>query len=175
MKIFKRITLLLVLAVVSACSNSKKVVETVKDKKVESFSAIQTKYAELLKISPSEIENLNLYNFIDKWIGVKYKYGGTTQEGVDCSGFANILYKEVYKTVLPRSSAEIAKEIKNTSKEKLSEGDLLLFDIDGKKNSHVGIYLANNKFVHSSTSKGVIISSLELPYYQKSFSKAGKI
>jgi len=175
MRIFRCCTLLLILVAVFSCRNSKKVIEPEKDKKEVPYFAIQTKYAELLNVPPSEIKNLALYNFIDKWIGVKYKYGGTTTDGVDCSGFANILYKEVYKTVLPRSSAEIAKEIKNAPKTNLSEGDLLLFDIDGKKNSHVGIYLANNKFVHSSTSKGVIISSLELPYYQKSFSKAGKI
>jgi len=175
MRIFRCCTLLLILIVVFACHNNKKAVKVEKNKKEESFTVVQTKYAELLNVTPSEIKNLALYNFIDKWIGVKYKYGGTTTDGVDCSGFANILYKEVYKTVLPRSSAEIAKEIKNAPKTNLSEGDLLLFDIDGKKNSHVGIYLANNKFVHSSTSKGVIISSLELPYYQKSFSKAGKI
>ena len=66
-------------------------------------------------------------------------------------------------------------KLKSTTKNKLSEGDILVFDIDGKKSSHVGIYLTNNKFVHSSTSKGVIISSLELPYYQKSFSKAGQL
>lgn len=173
MRVFRNFIFLLV--IVFGCHNNKKAVVVDKTTKEESFTVIQTKYAELLKISPSEIGNLNLYNFIDKWIGVKYKYGGTTFDGVDCSGFANILYKEVYKTVLPRSSQDIAKELKNTSKDKLSEGDILLFDIDGKKNSHVGIYLVNNKFVHSSTSKGVIISSLELPYYQKSFSKAGKI
>lgn len=175
MRVFRCFTLLFVLAVVFSCRNSKQVVDSKKNNNEASYSAIQTKYAELLNVSPAEIENITLYNFIDKWIGVKYKYGGTTFDGVDCSGFANILYKEVYKTVLPRSSQDIAKELKNTSKEKLSEGDILLFDIDGKKNSHVGIYLANNKFVHSSTSKGVIISSLELPYYQKSFSKAGQL
>lgn len=175
MRIFRCFTLLLILAVVFGCRNNKKVVEPDKNNKEVSYSAVQTKYAEILNVSPKEIENLPLYNFIDKWIGVKYKYGGTTTDGVDCSGFANILYKEVFKIVLPRSSQDIAKELKNTTKTNPSEGDLLLFDIEGKKNSHVGIYLKNNKFVHSSTSKGVIISSLELPYYQKSFSKAGKI
>lgn len=155
------------------CHSNKK--STTEHKKETTHQLVQTKYAELLNVAPSEIYNISLYNFIDKWIGVKYKYGGQTQEGVDCSGFVNILYKEVYQKVLPRSSSDIAKQLKNTAKNKLSEGDILVFDIDGKKSSHVGIYLTNNKFVHSSTSKGVIISSLELPYYQKSFSKAGKI
>lgn len=152
------------------CHNTKKSTASKKN----DITAVQTKYAEILKVMPKEIDNLPLYQFIDQWMGVKYKYGGTTTDGVDCSGFANILYKEVYKTVLPRSSKDIAKELKTISKTNLSEGDILIFDMENEKNSHIGIYLKNNKFVHSSTSNGVVISSLELPYYQKSFSKAGQ-
>lgn len=171
MMLFRRAAILTMIIFLLGCHNTKK--STVANK--NDFTAVQTKYAKILNVLPKEIDNLQLYNFIDKWLGVKYKYGGTTQEGVDCSGFANILYKEVYKTVLPRTSQDIAKQLKSTSKNNLSEGDILVFDIDGKKSSHIGIYLTNNKFVHSSTSKGVIISSLELPYYQKSFSKAGQL
>ena len=155
------------------CHNTQK--STTDHKKENETNIVQAKYAELLNVKPSEIQNLALYNFIDKWLGVKYLYGGTTKDGVDCSGFANILYQEVYQKTLQRSSKDIAKELKTIPKTNLSEGDILVFDIDGKKNSHVGIYLMNNKFVHSSTSKGVIISSLKLPYYQKSFSKAGQL
>ncbi|PJA08791.1 MAG: glycoside hydrolase [Flavobacteriales bacterium CG_4_10_14_0_2_um_filter_32_8] len=165
--------IVVVLLIFISCHSNKKT--TTEQKKEIAYKSVQTKYATLLNVAPSEIHNITLYNFIDKWIGVKYKYGGQTQEGVDCSGFVNILYKEVYQKVLPRSSSDIAKQLKSTTKNKLSEGDILVFDIDGKKSSHVGIYLTNNKFVHSSTSKGVIISSLELPYYQKSFSKAGQL
>ena len=171
MMLFRRAAILTMIIFLLGCHNTKK--STVSNK--NDFSPVQTKYAEILNVSPKEIQNIALYHFIDKWLGVKYKYGGTTQEGVDCSGFANTLYKEVYKTVLPRTSQDIAKQLKSTSKNSLSEGDILVFDIDGKKSSHIGIYLTNNKFVHSSTSKGVIISSLELPYYQKSFSKAGQL
>jgi len=165
--------LVVVVLIFLGCHSNKK--STTENKKETTHELVQTKYAKLLIVTSSEIHNIALYNFIDKWMGVKYKYGGQTQEGVDCSGFVNALYKEVYQKVLPRSSTDIAKQLKNTEKNKLSEGDILVFDIDGKKSSHVGIYLTNNKFVHSSTSKGVVISSLELPYYQKSFSKAGKI
>jgi cell wall-associated NlpC family hydrolase len=156
-----------------SCNSNKKA--TTNHNKENLHNIVQTKYAELLNVPPSEIQNIALYDFIDKWLGVKYKFGGTTQEGVDCSGFANTLYKEVYKTVLPRTSQDIAKQLKSTPKNNLSEGDILVFDIDGKKSSHIGIYLTNNKFVHSSTSRGVIISSLEHPYYQKAFSKAGQL
>ena len=167
------ILLIVIFLVLWGCHPSKKA--TTDHRNEPKLNFFQSKYAELLNVKPSEIQNVALYNFIDKWLGVKYVYGGTTKAGVDCSGFANILYQEVYQKTLPRSSSDIAKQLKNTSKNNLSEGDILVFDIDGKKNSHVGIYLMNNKFVHSSTSKGVIISSLELPYYQKSFSKAVKL
>jgi cell wall-associated NlpC family hydrolase len=169
----KGILIIVLLLVLWSCNSNKKA--TTNHNQENSHNIVQTKYAELLNVPPSEIQNIALYDFIDKWLGVKYKFGGTTQEGVDCSGFANTLYKEVYKTVLPRTSQDIAKQLKSTPKNNLSEGDILVFDIDGKKSSHIGIYLTNNKFVHSSTSRGVIISSLEHPYYQKAFSKAGQL
>ncbi len=62
-----------------------------------------------------------------------------------------------------------------TSKSKLKEGDLVFFNISRKKNSHVGIYLKNNRFVHASSSKGVVISSLDNPYYKKAYNKGGKL
>lgn len=152
-----------------ACSKKKAVVS------VKPNQAILEKYAEKLGVSKSQIKNTVLYSFIDDWYGTKYKYGGLSKSGVDCSGFCNILYKEVYKKQLPRSTKEIAEQLKKVSKTKLEEGNLVFFNIEGKKNAHVGVYLINNRFVHASTSKGVIISSLENPYYKKAYSKGGKI
>ncbi len=136
---------------------------------------IQNKYAEALGVSPSHITDVALYTFVDDWIGTKYQYGGMSKTGVDCSGFCNVLYNNVYKKQLPRTTKEIAKQIKKVNKEKLQEGNVVVFNIANKKNSHIGIYLQNNKFVHASTSKGVIISSLQNPYYLKAYSKGGGI
>lgn len=136
---------------------------------------LQNKYAEILKVDARAVQNIKLYQFIDEWTGVQYKYGGTTKSGVDCSGFCNVLYNNVYSKTLPRTSSEIAKQLQKVPKGSLAEGDILVFDIEGKRNSHVGVYLANSKFVHASTSSGVIISSLEHPYYQKAYSKGGKL
>ena len=136
---------------------------------------LKTKYAELLEASPKELELIELYAFVDEWVGVKYKYGGTTKKGVDCSGFTNLLYNNVFKKELPRSSSDIAAIAKSISKKELSEGDFVFFSIRSNKVDHVGIYLANNRFVHASTSKGVIISSLEHPYYAKYFKKGGRL
>ncbi len=133
------------------------------------------KYAKKLNVSATAITNTKLYAFIDNWYGTKYKYGGVSKQGVDCSGFCGILYKEVYHKTLPRSTSEIVKVIKRVKKAKLKQGDLVFFNIAKKKNSHVGIYLINHYFVHASTSHGVIISNLDNPYYQKAYSKGGSV
>ena len=155
--------------IIVSCGGNKKAVGGNKN------NLIINKYAEILKAPKSEIDNIKLYTFIDNWYGTKYKYGGMSKSGVDCSGFANVLYKTVYNKELPRSTTDILKTTKKVSRNKLEEGDLVLFNIRKKKNSHVGVYLINNMFVHASTSKGVIISSLDNPYYKKSYSKGGKL
>ena len=154
---------------VTACGKKKTVVSKTTN------NHIINKYAEKLQISKTQITNIKLYEFIDNWYGTKYKYGGLTKSGVDCSGFCNVLYSNVYKKELPRSTKDIVKVINKVPQNKLTEGDLVFFNISGKKNSHVGLYLTNNYFVHASTSKGVIISSLTNPYYKKAYSKGGKI
>ena len=130
--------------------------------------------SEILDVSESTLKNKNLYNFIIDWYGTPYKYGGMNEDGIDCSGFTNILYKEIYKIQIPRVSKDIAENVKRKYTEDLKEGDLVFFSF-GKTGivNHVGIYLHNNKFVHASTSKGVIISNLTEPYYGDSLVKCG--
>lgn len=135
---------------------------------------LKKKYAELLGVSESNIDNVKLYSFIDKWYGVPYKYGGKDQNGIDCSGFVGLLTEEVFNKDIRGPSWSMADKCKKIDKDELREGDLVFFRIDSKKISHVGIYLMNNRFVHASTSKGVIISNLMEPYYQKHFTKAGR-
>jgi len=150
-------------------------------KKAEKISRVkidgelQNKYAEILQIEKHQINNIKLYSFIDKWYGVKYSYGGLSRGGVDCSGFCSILYKEVYQKVIDRSTQDLVSnnQMKVIGKEELTEGNLVFFNIREKKDAHVGVYLSNQKFVHASTSNGVIISSLDNPYYKQNFSKGG--
>jgi cell wall-associated NlpC family hydrolase len=134
---------------------------------------IVDKYAEILQAPKSDIKNVKLYSFIDDWYGSIYKYGGLSKSGVDCSGFCNVLYSEVYNKQIQRTTSQLSKKINKTSKSNLKEGDLVFFNISKKKNSHVGVYLKNNRFVHASSSKGVIISSLDNPYYKKTYNKGG--
>src|SRR5690554_7699464 len=86
----------------------------------------------------------------------------------------NILYREIYNVQLPRSSKDIAVNIKRKYTKNLKEGDLVFFSFGKSKEiNHVGIYLHNNKFVHASTSRGVIISDLTEPWYGNYLVKCG--
>lgn len=154
-----------------------KKIETTKTTTVQKSTSAPVsidEYANLLDVSEKALHNTKLYSFITNWYGTPYRFGGQNEKGVDCSGFANILYKEIYNIQLPRASKDIAKNIKRKYTKNLKEGDLVFFTF-GKSNeiNHVGVYLHNNKFVHASTSKGVIISDLTEPWYGNYLAKCG--
>ena len=137
--------------------------------------SLKKKYAAKLGVTEKEITNLVLYRFIDEWYGAPYKYGGKSKGGVDCSGFTTILYAQVYKKTISGSSSSLFSQCNPVSEKNLEEGNLVFFKINSDKVSHVGVYLKNHRFVHASTHKGVIISSLEEDYYKKYFYKGGKM
>ena len=128
----------------------------------------------------TQADNIALYDAGSQWLGVKHKTGGNTKKGVDCSGLTGIIYKQVYGINLERSSANILRkncgEIKRNN---LREGDLVFFKTMGSGNSktptHVGIYLKNGKFIHASSSKGVMVSSLSEPYYIRTWITGGRV
>ena len=108
-------------------------------------------------------DNHQLYVESAAWLGVPYRGGGNSKRGVDCSGLTSHLYKKVYHKKLKRNSDDQrTQDCHKVSKRNLREGDLVFFHNGRKKRiaSHVGIYLKDNKFIHASTSRGVIISSL---------------
>jgi|SRR5690554_733418 len=133
-----------------------------------------TEISKLLNVDENQLKNKALYHFIVDWYGTPYKFGGTTTKGVDCSAFTNILFNEIYNIELPRTSRDIAEKVKRKYTKDLVEGDLVFFSFgnSGVVN-HVGIYLHSNKFVHASTSRGVIISNLTEPYYGNFLVKCG--
>lgn len=118
---------------------------------------------------------LELYYQMYEWLGTRYRFGGETKKGIDCSAFTGIIYDKVYKRTLPRDSRSMYKMTTPISRSEMKEGDLLFFRIRRGQVSHVGVYLGNNKFVHASTSQGVIISDLNEDYYRRYFYKAGRI
>lgn len=124
-------------------------------------------------------DNIYLYNEGAKWLGVPHRMGGATKKGVDCSGFVAILYREVYNKQLSRSSADMLKyNCRRVGRSKLQEGDLVFFRTGGgrkKVPNHVGIYLKNGRFIHTSTSSGVMVSNLSEPYYLRSWITGGRV
>ena len=113
---------------------------------------------------------------VSSWLGTPHRYGGTTRQGADCSGFVIDVFRVVYQTSLPRSSSDMASHVRNISKGQLRQGDLVFFRTSGgRKVSHVGIYLSNNKFIHVSSTRGVMVSDLAEPYFVRTFAKAGRV
>lgn len=121
-------------------------------------------------------DNHALYLEAAQWIGTPYRAGGSSRRGTDCSGFVWQMYRKVYGKELSRSSEQQMKESRKVSRRKLREGDLVFFGTTRRKRrvSHVGIYLKEGKFVHASTSRGVIVSSLDEPYYEERWIKGGR-
>ncbi|WP_372472576.1 C40 family peptidase [Capnocytophaga sp. ARDL2] len=122
------------------------------------------------------IQNKQLKDLVLEWYYTPYKLGGTTKNGVDCSGFTQVVYEEIYNKKLPRTSSDMSKLIKRVYVKDLKEGDLVFFSFNNSdKINHVGVYLKDNKFVHASTKKGVIISDLTEPWYGNYLTKCGPV
>lgn len=110
-----------------------------------------------------------------RFLGSPYRYGGNTARGFDCSGFVSHVFSLV-DIKLPRSSREQAKMGTHVDKEKLIPADLVFFKTGGSSRiNHVGIYLGDSRFIHSSTTRGIVITSLNEKYYQKAYYGARRI
>lgn len=126
-----------------------------------------------LEYSPSD--NQALYQAINSWLGVPYKYGGTDRDGIDCSAFVGTIYRQVYGVTLHRTSNDMLRDVTLIPKSQLQEGDILFFTNSKGKVSHVGIYLKEDLFAHASTSNGVSVSRLDNKYWEKHFYKGGRV
>jgi hypothetical protein len=144
-----------------------------KKSSIEKCSALQFKYCTLLDTNVEAIKNIKLYNFIDGWMDTRYRYGGTNRSGIDCSAFADSLINNVYNINLPRTAHEQYDVCQKLTRDNLLEGDLVFFNTMGGV-SHVGVYLGNGYFVHSSI-HGVTINNLSDDYYNRKFICGGRI
>jgi lipoprotein Spr len=142
---------------------------------IENASPVQLKYAVLLNTEVEYLPNKALLESVDKWYGVRYRTGGNGSGGIDCSGFTVAVYAAAYGINLPRVSREQYRISRKISTTELQEGDLLFFNTRGSGVSHVGVYLGNNKFIHATVSKGVMVNGLFESYYIKRFLGAGRI
>ena len=144
-------------------------------KKTPDTTGFYSEYTKKLGVVLSGTEDKKLIKEINSWIGVPYKNGGDTKKGTDCSGFVQSVYKTVYQISLYRTVVDLLKNCDLIKKEELNTGDLVFFKINNTKVSHVGIYINEGKFVHASSSKGVMVSDLNETYYKKYFYSGGRI
>lgn len=115
-----------------------------------------------------------LYSQYNEWQGVRYQRGGLSRHGVDCSGFVHITFKSKLGMHLPRTTHLQSRSGREIRKEELRAGDLIFFRT-GPTSNHVGIYLENNKFLHASQKKGVIISRLDHVYWKANYWKSVRV
>ncbi len=142
-----------------------------------------TKTIETRSEDPAKVENSVAIRIIGnamQYDGVRYKYGGTTRSGMDCSGLVFTAFKSE-QISLPRISRDMAKEGNAIQLNQVQKGDLLFFKTGKKRRAvnHVGLVVdvkgKQIEFIHSTTSKGVITSKLDETYWQKAFVEARRI
>ncbi|OON70651.1 C40 family peptidase [Hymenobacter sp. CRA2] len=133
-------------------------------------------YSQALGIKVDYTENASLLRTISEWLGTPYRFGSNSKSGTDCSGFVTRVFKEVYGINLVHSSRSMFSNAKRVAKDEMKTGDLVFFRRGpGQPIYHVGIYLRDGKFAHSATNGGVMVSSLEQPYYHRNFYAAGRV
>ena len=132
-------------------------------------------YAQTLGLRLAFNENKDLLRTVTDWIGAPYSYGNNSRKGTDCSGFVTRVFREVYGITLQRSSRSMFTTTKHIAKAEMQTGDLVFFRRGRGPIYHVGIYLKDGKFAHSACNGGVMVSSLNQPYYHRNFYAAGRV
>lgn len=167
-RIMNRIIYFLILvAFLSGCRSSKQRRDSV------SVEAIILKEIEMLEGDRKGIVKETL-----TWVGTPYKYAGCDKgDGTDCSGMVLRVYEDVTGIKLPRNSRQQSEFCDTLKHDDVRPGDLVFFATgkDPEAVSHVGIMIDDNRFVHSSTKKGVIMSEMTTPYYKRTFIMYGKV
>ena len=155
----------------NVANTSAKTVEKQAEKKTE--KAIAKKTAPTQKQTKRTAKPTNLEKYAKEWLGAKYVYGAAGKKKTDCSGYVMQVYKGFYGIPLDHSAQHIYDDGRGYSirRSKLQEGDLVFFG-NFWKISHVGIYLKGNRFIHASTSKGVVITSMDDNYWSSKYKGA---
>ena len=126
--------------------------------------------SDTLKITPIE-------PFIKEWLGVRYRLGGSTKRGIDCSQFTKRFYRDIYGLQLQNVAYKQWNQTKRIRRIDLQVGDIIFFRSRLSPSGwHCGIYIGNNNFVHAANrAEGVKISSLSEPRYNKHYRGAGRL
>lgn len=165
--------LLIISLIISSCSSSKKISYNSAEARKKEKKQDEKEWG-----NSAGKEASSVVKAAYKFLGTPYKYGGTTRSGLDCSGLV-INSFEAIGFQMPRMSREQASKGKEVRLKDVREGDLVFFTTSGSNINHVGIVekVKNGEifFIHSSTSKGVIVSSMEETYWNKRFVKATRV
>ena len=144
-------------------------------------SKVQVSYLPQQKRNPAAekqvVNNENVHllkQHYEKWRGTPYVDGGMSASGIDCSGFTVLAYRDLFGLSLPRTAGEQAERGREVARSSLKTGDLVFFNT-GRSKKHVGIYLADDQFIHASLSKGVTLSSLDDSYWQEKYWQARRV
>lgn len=121
------------------------------------------------------LDQSKMMRAISRYMGTPYEYGGMSVDGMDCSAYTLLVYKESIGKALPRSAQAQSKIGASVRFEDLKFGDLVFFNTTGAQGSHVGVYLGDDLFAHASVTLGVTISSLESSYYKNRYEGARRI
>ncbi|NUW67108.1 C40 family peptidase [Vibrio coralliilyticus] len=127
-----------------------------------------------LTIAEKTAYKLSLINSYQKWLETPYQYSGENHQGIDCSAFVRQVYIEALGVALPRTTREQVMLGKPVAQAQLQVGDLVFFKT-GKHTRHVGIYLGDHKFISATGSRGVNMSDLERPYWQRRYWQGRRI
>ncbi len=145
---------------------------------VSNSNTITPPVTKIIPINKTKAEHI--IDFAKDFEGVKYKWGGTTKAGMDCSGLVFESFR-AFDIILPRISRDMAKQGEKISLNQVAEGDLLFFVTGNRRNSinHVGLVISTNnnaiQFIHATTKLGVTVSSLAETYWSRTFKEARKI
>jgi cell wall-associated NlpC family hydrolase len=185
-----RLPYILVLLLITSCGSSKKTTASSKERKISVAAADNerrgvTKPSSTVVSKPKKATSYNtkadnIINTALTFSGVRYKYGGTTSKGMDCSGLLYVSFAE-HDIKLPRTSIHMAEEGKKIRIRDVEKGDLLFFKTQkrAKRINHVGMVVHVDgdeiKFIHSSSSRGVTVSSLREGFWNNAFVKATRI
>jgi cell wall-associated NlpC family hydrolase len=123
-----------------------------------------------------KLPETKLKKIVDSYLGVRYKNGGMSRSGFDCSGFVSVVFRELNHARIPRSTGKLKWLGRQVSPDDGRIGDLVFFHggVFGGVN-HVGIYMGNKTFVHASSSKGVTYDTLDDDYYRKHYAMTRRI
>ncbi|MDE7108897.1 MAG: C40 family peptidase [Muribaculaceae bacterium] len=159
---------LFLLSVVTGCGSSKG------NSKVSSKKKAQV---EAIHVGKATRQQEKIVKEARSWLGTPYRYGACEKgEGSDCSGMVLKVYEKTTGIKLPRNSAKQAEYCRALKGKDVEVGDLAFFATgkDPEKISHVGIMINDTEFIHASTKKGVVISDITTPYYERTFIMFGR-